>query len=259
MPLHDIVENKIALSLISATIGIALTTIVQKFLSKTARFRYSTSVQRVAVSADDAVFGSMRVTWGNSQVRNLYLAELEIENLSSRDFENVEFKVFVEHESILLNERSSVEGTPYIVPWSDAFKASIAVPAGNTPTEAQQKTYYRSRDYFLKVFNRGQLLRFGYLCTRPNDDLQPHVFVSTLLKGARLFRQDRQRMFYGVPNHIVLIRGLILSVLTVLACGYYLHSVWLSATLNMLVGLAVLPIGFAEYMVERWLRKSLAG
>ena len=87
MSLHDIAENKLALIPISAGAGILLTTVVQKILSKTARFRYSTNVQRIAVSADDAIFGSVRVTWGNNTaVRNLYLIELEIENCTSRDF-----------------------------------------------------------------------------------------------------------------------------------------------------------------------------
>jgi len=97
---------------------------------------------------------------------------------------------------MLLNEWTSVEGTPYIVPWSDAFKASVAVAPGATPTDSQQKAYCHSRDYLLKVFNRGQLLRLNYLCTRPNDDILPELFVSTLLKGARMSRQLGQQETY---------------------------------------------------------------
>jgi hypothetical protein len=260
MSLHDILENKLALSLISAVAGIFLTTVVQKLLSKTARFRYSTNVQRVAVSADDAVFGNVRVTWGDSTTdRNLYIVELEIENCSSRDFEDVGFNVYVAPQTILLNERSSVEGTPYIVPWSDAFKNSIAVATGTAPAESQQKIYYHSRDYILKVFNRGQLLRLNYLCTRPNDDVLPELFVGTLLKGARLSRQDRQRLFYGVPIQIAMVRGLAIAGLVVVTCGYYLHSVWVAALVSMITGLTVLGIGVAEYKAERWFWNLIAG
>jgi len=260
MSLHDILENKLALGLISAVGGIFFATIVQKILCKTARFRYSTNVQRVAVSADDAVFGNVRVTWGNNTaVRNLYIAELEIENCSSRDFENVDVRVYVAPQTLLLNERSSVEGTPYIVPWSDPFKVSIAVAPGAAATEAQQQIYYNSRDYLLKVFNRGQLLRLNYLCTRPNDDVVPELFVSTLLKGTRLSRQDRQRLIYGVTIQIALVRGLIVVTLTVLACGHYLHSVWIGAIVSMIVGLAVIGIGVAEYKMERWVLKLITG
>ncbi|MGH9504190.1 MAG: hypothetical protein ACRD20_15175 [Terriglobales bacterium] len=260
MSLYELLENKLTIVLLSAVAGISLTTIAQKILSKTARFRYSTNVQRVAASADDAVFGSVRVTWeNNTPVRNLYIAELEIENCSSRDFENVDFKVYVDPQTLLLNERSSVEGTPYIVPWSDSFKASIVVAPGAAPTELQQRTYYHSRDYLLGVFNRGQLLRLNYLCTRPNDDVSPELLVSTLLKGARLSRQDRQKLFYGVPMQIARYRGLVIVALIILACGHYLHSVWMAAILGMLAGLVVLGIGVVEYKAERWIWRLITG
>lgn len=256
MSLLDITDNKLALALIASVTGILLTTIVQKILSKTVRFRYSINVQRVAISANDDVFGAVHVTWGSNPMRNLYLAQLEIENGSSRDFENVEFKVYVANETVLLGERSSVEGTPYIVPWSDAFKASITVANGAAATDEQQKIYHHSRDYLLKVFNRGQIVRCNYLCTRPNDDTQPELFVSTMLKGARMFRHNR-RLFYGVPHNHALVRGLFLSALAVFACGHYLHNLWLAAILCMIVGLMVLPLGVLEYRIERGLRKLI--
>jgi len=256
MSLSDIAANKLALSLVSAALGIFLTTVAQKILSKTVRFRYSTNVQRVAISANDDVFGAVQVTWGNNAVRNLFMAQLEIENGSSRDFENVEFEVYVPHDTFLLSERSSVEGTPYIVPWSDAFQKSIFVPHGQLPTDVQQKTYYHTRDYLLKVFNRGQLLRLSYLCTRPKDDSQPELFVSTLLKGARMFRHNR-KLFYGVPHNHALLRGLLICVVTVFASGYYLHKPWAVSVLCMIVGLMVLPIGVLVYRLERGIRRFI--
>lgn len=256
MFLSGIADNKLALSLSSAAIGILLGAVVQKILSKTVRFRYSTNVERVAISADDDIFGAVRVTWGGNAVRNLYIVQLEIENGSSRDFANVEFKVYVAGDTFLLTERSSVEGTPYIVPWSDAYKAGITVPPGAAVTDAQQKMYYHSRDYTLKVFNRGQLLRLSYLCSRPQDDKQPDVFVSTMLKGARMVRHNR-KLFYGVPYNRALLRGLIICAVTVLACGRYLHSIWPAAILCMIVGLTVLPIGVLVYRLERGIRNVI--
>jgi hypothetical protein len=255
MDLSGIADNKLALSLFSAAIGILLTAIVQKILSKTVRFRYSTNVQRIAISADDDVFGAVRVTWSGNDVRNLHMVQLEIENGSSRDFENVDFKVYVAGDTFLLTERSSVEGTPYIVPWSDAYKTSLIVPSGTAPTDAQQKIYYHSRDYLLKVFNRGQLLRFNYLCSRPSDDKQPDVFVSTMLKGARMFRHNRV-LFYGVPRDHAILRGLVICALTIFA-SHYLHNLWAAAILCMIVGLAVLPLGVLEYRLERWIRRFI--
>lgn len=259
MNLHDIGENKLAIALVSSVAGVFITTIVHKILNKTARLRYSTNIWRVSTAADDPIFGAARVTWQNNAVRNLYTAELEIENSSSHDFESIDLKVYVGNDTFVLSERSSIEGTAYIVPWSKEFQDLMAVAPGSAPTQAQQDLYYHSRDYHLKVFNRGQLLRLTYLCTRPNDDQQPEFFVSTVLKGARLIRQQRQAIYYGVPSNVALARGSMMSVLAVVACGLFLHRVWVASVVSLLVGLAVLPIGAAAYKVERWLRNLIVG
>ena len=259
MNLHDLGQNTLALSVISLIAGALITTITQKIASKTVRLRYSTNIWRVGTASDDPIFGAARVTWQNNPVRNLYTAELEIENSSNRDFENVDLKAYAGNDTFLLSERSSVEGTPYIVPWSQEFKDRMAVAPDAVPTQAQWDFYYHQRDYQLKVFNRGQLIRITYLCTRPNDDRPPEIFVSTLLKGARLIYQQRQALYYGVPSPVALLRGLMMSALAVVGCALFVRRVWLAAVLSLVVGLAVLPIGAATYKLERWLRNKIAG
>jgi hypothetical protein len=127
------------------------------------------------------------------------MATVEIENSSNQDFENVVFKIYTAQETNLLTERTFVVNTPDIVHLSAEYKASIAAAADGEPTAAQWFTYYHSREYRVPVFNRGQLLRLEYLCTRPNDDVPPGVFVSTQLKGAKLNYQTRFNLVLGVP------------------------------------------------------------
>ena len=79
----------------SALFGAFVGFIVTKIANKTARLRYSTGVERIALAADDAIFGSVRVTWGDgNSVRNLYLVTIDVENESTRDFEDVELRVY---------------------------------------------------------------------------------------------------------------------------------------------------------------------
>jgi hypothetical protein len=192
-------------------------------------------------------------------MRNLYLATVEIENTSTRDFENVEFKVYSAHETLLLGERTSVSGSPYIVSWSPTFRESLAVPAGGAITGDQWGIYNHSREYKVPVLNRGQLLHFNYLCTRPNDDVTPGVFVSTRLKGARLEYQSRSDFLHGVPTQITRAHGVAIAILTAILCGYFLRDARYASAICILVGLFAQSLGAGEYKLRRWLWRLLAG
>jgi hypothetical protein len=254
----EVLRTNLEASIISLVVGAVITILVTKLLAKTARLRYSTRVDRLALVADDPVFGSVRVTWGNRDVRNLYMASVEVENSSNRDFENVEFTVYTDGVTDLLGERTAIVNSPDIVKWSPEFTQKLAVLAGLAPTPDQQNIFNHRREYRVRVFNRGQILQFSYLCTR-NDDVQPFIFVDTQLKGARLKQQVRLSFVLGVPLQIAAIRGLVMSAVTLLACGLLLHSVWWASGISIIVGLFGQHLGAAEYKAERWIWKVLAG
>ena len=158
MGVFETVRAQLTVALVSGAVGVLVTILATKLLGKTAKFRYSTSVERVGTAADDDVFGNIRVSWRGNEVRNLYMASVAIENASNRDFENVDFKVYTNNDTFLLNERTSVAGTPDIVTWSEPFRVQMAVPADQPPTDAQWKVYNHSREYRVGVLNRGQVL-----------------------------------------------------------------------------------------------------
>jgi hypothetical protein len=72
MNIPEVVRNNFIASTCGTLFGVLITFIVTKVTGKTARLRYSTRVERVALAADDPIFGSVRITWRNSDVRNLY-------------------------------------------------------------------------------------------------------------------------------------------------------------------------------------------
>jgi hypothetical protein len=152
-----------------------------------------------------------------------------------------------------------VPDSPYIVAWSPTFRDSLTVPADGAPTDAQWRTYNHSREYKVPVLNRGQVLHLNYLCTRPNDDVPPGVFVSTQIKGARLNYQPRSKLIHGVPTQIALPHGLLISLVTVVLCGYFLRDARMASAICILVGLFAQSLGAGEYKLRRWLWKQLAG
>lgn len=259
MSVSDIFSSNLAVSIISLLAGALITAVATKLHGRTAQVRYSTRTDRLALAADDPIFGSVRISWRNQEVRNLYMVSVEIENASDRDFESVEFKVYTTNDTFLLGERTSVVNTPYIVKWSDEFSAALAVAPGGTPTVNQWNTYNHGRDYRVPVFNRGQLLQHTYLCTRPADDVPPAIFLSMQLKGAKLKYQVRSNLVVGVPAQVAIPRGLVVAVLCVFVCGFSLGNVWAASGISMVVGLFAQLIGAAEYKGERWVRELIAG
>lgn len=192
-------------------------------------------------------------------MRNLYLASVEVENVSGHDFENVDLKVYCGNDTNLLNETSAMVGTPYVVRWSSVFAASIHVAEGAEPTPTQWGIYNHSREYVVPVFNRGQLIQFTYLCTRPNHDDLPAVWVSTLLKGARLTFHARQTLTLGVPVPSAAIRGLVITLLAFVGCGMLVGNVWVASAIMMVVGLFAQIFGALEFKVERWFKGVMQG
>lgn len=259
MHFSELISSNLGVAIVSLLAGSLITAAGTKIRGKRARLRYSARTDRLALSADDPVFGAVRVTWGGQAVRNLHMVSIEIENTSSRDFESVDFNVYTDQGTNLLNERTSIVGTPCIVAWADPFRAAVSVPQGSVATPAQLNTYYHSREYRVPVLNRGQLLQLNYLCTRPNDDGQPAVFVSTHLKGARLEHEGRLNLLFGVPANITLSRGLAVSVVTLLLCGYLLRNVWAAGIICMTVGFSAQLLGWVAYKIERWFRELIAG
>jgi hypothetical protein len=255
----DISGRDFVLSTVSLAVGALIAAFAAKLQNRTAKLTYSTRVERVALAADDPVFGAVRVSWRDMNVRNLHMATIEIENSSGRDFENVDLKTYTHQETVLLNEFTSVVGTPYIVEWSPGFRASLAVASGAEATDEQLRIYNHSREYRVPVFNRGQVLRFNYLCTRPGDDTWPFVYMSTQLKGGKLVQQIRTNIVLGVPVHLAAARGSVLSVLAVIACGLFVRNVWIASSICMSVGLWAQIIGALQYKGERWLRNLLFG
>lgn len=259
MTIPESIRDNIALVIFSTLFGALITFIITKVTRKTARMRYSTSVERVALAADDPTFGSVRVTWRNESVRNLYLATLEIENTSTNDFENIEFKVTCSDGTLLLGERTSVGGTSYAVDWSQKYSEALLVPPNGAPTPEQWNIYSLSREYTVRVLNRGQLLHLNYLCTRPNDDLNPVIFLSTQIKGAKLKYQSRSNLVHGIPTQVAVVDGVSIAALTTIACGLIVHSPLVASIICVVVGLFAQSIGAVEYKLRTWLWKLLAG
>lgn len=162
MDIDSLLNSKIFIAMASAFGGIAVSVITNNWLNRRSLFAYYVYHNRIGLSTDDEIYGSVKVTWNNNPVARLYLSTVELINESTKDFESVTVRVFT-NNSLLLTQRAELSGTTRDLDFTEEYKQKIHVPKGKQPTTPQLDLYRRSRDYIIPIMSRGQKVRFELL------------------------------------------------------------------------------------------------
>jgi hypothetical protein len=255
--LDAIVNNKYLLTAISTLGGIAITVFTQQLLNRRGRFRYSVTHTRVGVSTDDAIFGSVKVTWNNNLIANLFLSTVDLVNESMRDYENVIVKTF-SNDTDLLTERTEVVGTTHFLKWTDEFAKELEVTPGQQPTQAQVSLYRRERNYLIPTMNRGQAIRFTFLNAAKTQN-QPTLWLDIVHKGVKLHYGIAHNKIFGVSQPTAGYVGLMIGIIFVGIVISLSHTVWISCVISLAYGLFAQIFGAITLKVWRWLQNLFGG
>lgn len=252
----ELAKSPLAVSLISLVVGSFLTLLLTNLRNKSGVLGYTVVWHRIGISANDSIHGEVRVLWQNHQVRNLFAYAIDVENLSSLDYDNIELRFYSGADTIILTEQTRVVDQPNIVPWSPDFRTRLAIPDGQTSSQQQIDEYNHNREYLVPVLNRRQKLNFAFLCTKPNDDTEPGIFVSTSSKGVRLKWLKPPFVIlnpiFGVPIPVALIRAIGLAIVIVILCGLFVESIWVASLVSKIFGLVGQVFGAILYRIERF-------
>lgn len=240
-------DPKPLIAVLSA-LGALLTLITQRILNKRGLLTYQVVHTRVGVSADDAVFGSIRLTWNNNQVANLYSSAVELTNRSLKDYERVVVRVFT-NDTSLLTERTEILGTTRVLSWTDEFSTQVHVAPGQQPTQAQRDLVWRQRDYLVETLNRGQVVRMHFLNAAKTQN-QPTIWLDVLHPGTKLRFRVQQNQILGVPQPVAAVIGAIVGFALLGVLIAFVNSVWLVGLFALLYGFfAQLP---GAILVRTW-------
>ena len=155
----------------------------QYILNKRGIFSYNVFHNRVGISTEDAIYGSVKVTWNENPVAHLYLSTVELTNQSMKDYESVVVRIYTSNTQ-LLTQRTEIAGTTRLIDFSEDYKKEIAVREGDRPSDSQFNLFRSQRDYFVPTMNRGQILRFQFLNAAISEH-QPNIWVDVLHKGVK--------------------------------------------------------------------------
>ena len=242
--IEEILNKKLILLIAAALFGSISTIIAKGWLNRRALFTYSVFHSQIGSSAEDAIYGSVKITWNNNPVAHLYLSTVELTNQSTKDFESITVRVFT-YNTLLLVEKTEVVGTTRVLEYTEDYKRQIKVVTGGQPTESQFDLYGHQREYIVPTINRGQTVRFEFL-NAPGSNEQPSIWLDILEKGVKLKFTPPQGQFAGVPQPTAALVGTLVGLILVALMLIYVSNPLTAAILSYLIGLLVLlPGAFA--------------
>ena len=248
-------DNRLAVALIAATIGAILSLVVQRILNKRGIFTYFVQHYQIGESTDDAVFGTIQVTWNERPVSNLYLSTIELKNESLKDYEDVVVKVFT-NDTYLWTEKTEIVGTTQYLRWTAEFAAELSVEQGKQPTETQWDLYRRERKYIVPVMNRGQVVHLKFLNEAKTNN-QPTLWLDIIHKGVKLQFRVPQPEFMGVSQPAAAFAGALLGLVFLSVVIYFVETSWIAAVMCLVYGLVAMVPGAGLIKASRRLRAFL--
>lgn len=256
MPLPDLsqlIDSKALLAALSAVGGGLFGNLIAVLRSRVKTLEYTVIHDRMAFSADDAIFGSIRVSWQNHDVTNLFSTRITLENQTGKDFTNLKIKVYT-GDTLLLGERTEIPGTTYILKWTDDYQQQVQVSPGFDPTEQQFKTYNHLREYFVPVLNRGQRVVMTYLTTVPSAEQAPGAWLDMLHEGAKVQYRQTVPQVHGVPVRLAISVGIVACLAVLIVASFTITEPWAAATICMVFGLFAQSVGAILYHGLRFVK-----
>lgn len=231
--------------------------ITQRVLNKRGTFSYFVNHQQVGMSTDDAIFGSVAVSWNGKPIPNLYLSTIELKNESVNDYENVVFRAYT-NDTNLLTERTQIVDTPNVIEWTEKYGKQLKVEDGKTPTENQQAIYNTQREYIVPTMNRGQSIRLTYLNSAKGVE-KPNIWLAITQKGVKLRFRAPQDLIFGVPKPRASLAGVLIGVAVIITLVLFISDPWVIAITSLTYGLvAQIPGAYGTKLLE-WLREVIGG
>jgi len=243
--LQFLLANPVLLSVITFLAGAMATAFGNYLRCRLRVFEYRVYHQQVGLSADDSIFGNVRITLDSVELQNLYFSEVILKNTTLKDFTNLKCKIYT-GTTILLSQAVSIEKTTCVPDFSSEYKEKIFPHDGVTITDDQYSTYRHSREFLIPVMNRSQEFKARFLTTSSTNN--PEICMEILHPGVKLKYCPFQQHFFGVPIRLTLPIGLVLCFIIFVTSAFYIQTPWVGGLVCVIVGLFAQNIAAIIYL-----------
>jgi hypothetical protein len=241
-------------ALVFGALGALIRHVVGRYSNRVQQLDYTVVHDRAGISAEDEVFGRLSVLWQNQPVQNLWVSMVTIENNTSRDYEDITFRMWAAPTTNLLNARADIDGI-HVPRLSPEFEEAVRVPAGGAPTAEQTEIFRHNREFLVRALNRGGRVRVGFWTTVIGGQQGPAIWVATQHPGVTMVFRPLVAQIHGVPVKAAVSLGLALSILFILILAALKVPAWPIVAFGLLIGLFAQSIGAGVYRFGRWLKR----
>lgn len=235
-------------------VGGLITQIWNKIKSRTMYLDYSVWHQPLGTSVNDNLFGNVQILYNENPMKSLYFSTVIIENLSSKDIENIDINIYCDSESSILVSHGYLDLSPNALNFTKNYQELLEKSKNDHDTLI---TALGRRDYTIPVINRGDNLKIQLLMT--NDRKQPEVYVSCEHKGVKMKFSKNLKDFYGESSKHCARLGSIITLLLLIPLIIYMPSEYhiYSIIAGTLMGLFAMFIGWVFIKCSKTLLRAL--
>jgi len=243
--------EKIIIGSITLIIGIILKHIWDKYINRITKLKYSIWHNYIGSSIDDVKFGSVKLLYNDSELKNLYSSNVIIKNETGKDLSDIELNISCDNQSLILVSHGRNVNSIKELEFTEKYSEIIN---NNNPNDA---TYiYTRRDYVIPVINRGDTIEITLLTTNYAKQ-KPFLFVTTEHKGVKLKYYIEQIKLMGVSQSHSTIIGLITSLIICTPIYYFIDSKLLIIALILLNGWISSLYGVIILKTSNWLKRII--
>ncbi len=257
MSLLQIIQSEYISAIAGGIGGVLIAWLTQRVLSKRGTFTYFVNHQRIGVSTEDPIFGSVTISWNAHPIPNLYLSVIELKNESMNDYENVVVRTYTD-STLLLSEQTQILDTPNVLEWPEKYKMQLHVQAGAEPSANQRAIYNGQREHVIPVMNRGQAIKFTYLNSSKSSNT-PTIWLAVTQKGVKLKFRPPQHQVFGVPQPQAAFVGVLIGLAVIVTLAWQVPNPWVVAAGSFIYGLVAQVPGAYAIRLSRRIREAIGG
>jgi len=245
--------NSYILPAATFVLGLITKHLFDLYRNKISKIQYSINKSFLGVSGEDNRFGKVQVIYNdNIPVQNLYLCNIVLVNTSNRDFNDIEFTVWCDTDSLILishaHKTNSINPINLTQQFVDQFTSQLQVNPNLVMTR---------RPYVVSVLNRDDSLTFSCLVTN-NKGQVPNIYLDCEHEGLKLVPNFIQpQLFWGENQAVAAWCGLIICAIFAALLSCFITTKWLLIPTVYLLGALCLIPGVIILKVCKRIRKLL--
>ncbi len=244
--------NTILKYLICFLTGGLLTHFWDKYKSRVTALKYRITYQTYGTTFDDPTWGSLKMTYNEITVKNLYNVTVYVQNDSNKDLKDLKFNIRCDdnNESIIILSYVSKVGGPNILKLTDEFEKHLG---GKEP-----QYLLAQRDYKVPILNRGDQIEI-YLLVTNYKNLQPCISVHCDHLGLKMEYSEKQPWdILGIPILQSLVAGLLMALISIPLILYNIPYTLLQCALIFIVAISYSLLGALLIKMLKMILRALS-